>query len=70
MAKEKSLGPNGLVVEFYVLLWDLIGEEFAKMINCSCQIGRLPYGMTCGFFILLHKGGPQESLHNWCPILY
>jgi hypothetical protein len=28
MAKERSPGPDGLSVEFYLILWDVIGEEY------------------------------------------
>ena len=35
MAKERSL-PDGLLVEFYMTLWDIIGEEYI-MIHLAIQ---------------------------------
>jgi hypothetical protein len=32
MAKDKSPGPDGVIIEFYTTLWDLIGQEFSQMV--------------------------------------
>jgi hypothetical protein len=29
MAKECNPGPDGLSVEFFLVLWDVLGEEYA-----------------------------------------
>jgi hypothetical protein len=34
MAKGKSLGLNKFVIKFYIFFWDLIEEDFSKMIAC------------------------------------
>jgi hypothetical protein len=61
MAKDKNPGPDGLAVEFYVMFWDLIGDEFSEIINLAIRVGHLPYGMTSGLLTLLHKRSPRDS---------
>jgi hypothetical protein len=64
MAKEWSPSPDGLSVEFFLLMWNKIGKEYAQMIRRAIQTGRLLLGMTKGMLILLHKGGKRETLTN------
>jgi hypothetical protein len=33
MAKGKALGPNGIIVEFFLSMWSIIGKEYTKMIH-------------------------------------
>jgi hypothetical protein len=68
MASDKSPGPDGVIVEFYTSLWDIIGQEFAQMVINLVQCGQLPQGVNQGLIILLHKGGEREDLTNWRPI--
>ncbi len=39
MAINKSLGPYGVVVEFYLFFWEVIREEFSQMIKATMQVG-------------------------------
>jgi hypothetical protein len=41
MAKGKYLGLDGIVVEFYTYFWDMIGEDFFKMISAIVKGGGL-----------------------------
>ena len=68
MSPGKSPGPDGIVLEFYKIFWNIIGAEFTNMINASVQEGRLPPGVTQGMIVLLHKGGDRQALTNWRPI--
>jgi hypothetical protein len=68
MRTGKSLGPDGIVLEFYRKFWDLLGEDYLQMINSSLQSGRFPPGVTQGMLALLHKGGIRQMLTNWRPI--
>ncbi len=45
MAKGKSFGPNGMVVEIYTFFWDLMGENYFQMINIVVELGHLPKGL-------------------------
>ena len=68
MSPGKSPGPDGIVLEFYKIFWNLLGTEFIAMINESVREGRLPPGVTQGMIVLLHKGGNRQALTNWRPI--
>lgn len=57
MAKGKSLGPDGVVLEFYLTFWDMIEQEYIEMIHSSIHSGTLPSGVTIGIIALLHKVG-------------
>ncbi len=39
MAINKSPGPCGVVVEFYLFFWEVIIEEFSQMIKVAMQVG-------------------------------
>jgi hypothetical protein len=64
MSTGKSLGPDGIVLEFFKEMWSLIGVEFLGMIQTSLQDGKFPPGMTRGMIALLHKGGLWTALTN------
>jgi hypothetical protein len=68
MAEDKSLGPDGFVVQFYTKFWDLIKDEFTSMLQQAHQRGRLSGNMNHGLITLLAKGGDRELLKNWRPI--
>ena len=62
MAGDKSPGPDGIDVRFYVKFWPLIGAE------SSLQRETLPRGLNKGLIALLFKSGDREDLSNWRPI--
>jgi len=68
MANGKSLGPNGIVTEFFKHFWDLIGDDYYEMVRSSICQGRLPSSMTSGTIALLFKAGDRANLANWRPI--
>jgi hypothetical protein len=68
MASGKSSGPDGVVIEFYKVFWDLIGEDYHKMILEAVSAGSLPRGVTNGLISLLYKEGGRGQLTNWRPI--
>lgn len=37
MAKEWNPNPDGLSVEFFLLMWNKIGKEYAQMIHKAIQ---------------------------------
>ena len=39
MAKGKSLGSDGLPMEFRVALWDLLGGDLVNVFNASLEAG-------------------------------
>jgi hypothetical protein len=68
MCTGKSLGPDGIVLEFYREFWQLIGEEYLRMVQLSILNERFPLSVTTGMIALLHKGGERQALTNWRPI--
>ena len=64
----KSLGPNGVAIQFFTKFWDLIGEDFIAMFQQTFQHGYLPGQLNHGLITLLSKGRDGEILDNWCPI--
>ena len=68
MCPRKSPGLDGIVLEFYKVFWNVLGEEFTCMINASISEGQLLPSVTQGMIILLHKGGDQQAFMNWRPI--
>jgi hypothetical protein len=68
IAKDRSLGPDGINIFFYIKFWNLIGKEFKDMFGQAIINGRLPPGMTRGLITLIHKKGELKDLGNWRPI--
>ena len=68
MQTGKSPGPDGIVLEFYRIFWDMLGAEYLAMLEEGIAQGRLPNGVTQGMIALLHKGGERRALTNWRPI--
>jgi hypothetical protein len=68
MARNKSPGPDGVLTEFFKVMWLVIGAEYLSMIQGAISNGLLPTGVTAGMIALLHKGGGRSSLNNWRPI--
>jgi hypothetical protein len=67
MAKGKSLGLNGMVVEIYTFS-NLMGKEYFQMIKIVVKLGHLPKGSTKTWsFIYLNKK-KEYLIKNWKPI--
>ncbi len=68
MVKGKTPRPNGVIVEFFLCKWSVIGKKYMKMIQKSIVNGSFPLGVTRGLITILHKGGEKKQLSNWRPI--
>lgn len=68
MANGKSPGPDGIILEFYNIYWEIIRMDYWQMTTKSIISGQLPLGVTQGMIALLHKGGDRTTLTNWRPI--
>ena len=60
----KSLRHDGVVVEFYKSFWNLIGDDYLRMIHENISLGWLLAGLTQGMIALLHKRQAQYALTN------
>ena len=65
MAKGKSFGHDGLLLEFYLKLWPSVGLEFLSLIQQSLLIGKLPLGVNKDLIALIHKGETTNELTNY-----
>ncbi|CAM2097127.1 unnamed protein product [Caretta caretta] len=69
MPTNKSLGMDGLTVEFYRAFWDILGPDLATVWDESLQVGVLPLSCRQAVLALLLKKGDLRNLRNWRPIL-
>jgi hypothetical protein len=60
MAKGKSLGLKKFVIKFYAFFWDLIEEDFFKMIDAMIKEGCLPNRVNKSSI---------THLNDWCPTI-
>ena len=65
MAVDQSPGPDGYAVEFYIQMWETIGDDFIRMIQESFKQGNFLNGMNKRLIVLLHKGGQKHELFNF-----
>lgn len=59
LAKKKVPGIDGVPIEFYLSIWDLIGPMLLAMLQEGLQSGSLHPKITEGLIILLVKKGNQ-----------
>ncbi|KAL3702321.1 hypothetical protein R1sor_020343 [Riccia sorocarpa] len=68
MKRGKSPGPDGATVEFFVTMWETVGEMLAKVLIRGANEGRFPAWVTPGDVVLLPKPGDPRLLGNKWPI--
>jgi hypothetical protein len=55
LKKDKSLGPNGWTVEFFIFFFDLVGEYLLDMVEDSRQKGSIIGSLNSTFLTLIPK---------------
>ncbi|CAM2106407.1 unnamed protein product [Caretta caretta] len=68
MPTNKSLGMDGLTVEFYRAFWDILGPDLVTVWAESLQSGVLPLSCRRAVLALLLKKGDLRDLRNWRPV--
>ena len=68
MPGNKSPGQDGIIIEFYRLFWDVIGDDLLEVYLNGLNNKELTYSQYLSLIILLYKQGPRENLKNWRPI--
>ena len=69
MKNNKSPGMDGLTREFYVMMWDLIGNDLVDVITNVYLKDNLPESWREGLITLIYKEkGDIKNLKNWRPI--
>lgn len=66
--RNKSAGPDGLPVEFYVNLWDVIGNELTEMYNELLTTQALPKQFTEGLIVLIPKKPNSKRIQDFRPL--
>jgi hypothetical protein len=64
MAKQKAPGPDGIITEFYQILWPVIGKDYWQMTHEAIQQGSFPKGVTEGVISMLYKGGTRNTINS------
>ena len=68
MKNHKSPGPDGVIVEFYKLYWDIVGEDLHEVFISGLENEQLAYSQYLATLVLLYKKGPRPDIKNWRPI--
>jgi len=55
----KALGIDGVVLEFYKELWDVVGHDYWLMVSTTIRQGKFPIGFIQWLITLLSKGGEK-----------
>jgi hypothetical protein len=64
----KASGPDGFQVDFFLVMWDTIGNDILEVCQSALNSGTLHRDLNIGTLCLLPKGGDKTSLRNWRPI--
>lgn len=68
MARGKTPGSDGLPVEFFIKLWDVLGDYLVDVLNSSYCDGFLPSSSCKSLITSLFKKGDRLDRKNWRPI--
>lgn len=68
MNRNKSLGPDGLSVEFYARFWDRLAPHLCQVLNACYQTGEMCDSMKMSNTCVIFKKGDRKNLKNWRPI--
>ena len=68
MARGKSLGSDGLPIEFYVKFSPLLGADLARVLNSCYLSGVMSLTQRRGLISLIIRKGDCLDPRNWRPI--
>ena len=66
--KEKSLGPDGWTIEFFLDLFELLGGDLLRVMEDTIIIERIPASFNSTFIALVPKVDNPVSLNDFRPI--
>jgi len=66
--KDKSPGPDGWTIEFFLDLFEFLGSDLLAVIEDSRVSGRIPASFNSTFIALIPKSDNAESLNEYRPI--
>ena len=65
---DKSPGPNGIPVEFYRSLFDILGEDLLRVVEDSRKLGKIPVVFNTTFIALIPKIDHLKNFDDFRPI--
>ena len=68
LKKDRSSGPNGWLVEFYLHFLDLLGVELLSAVDCSRVSGYIPPSLNSTFLALVPKKDKPITFADFRPI--
>ena len=68
MKKGSSPGPDGILIDFYLLFWETIKADLFQLYEHSYTERQMAYSQYLALIILLYKKGQREDIRNWRPI--
>ena len=66
--KDKSPGPDSWTIEFFIKLYELLGDDILKVVDHSRLSGRIPTCFNSTFIALIPKVDTPKNLHDFRPI--
>jgi hypothetical protein len=66
--KEKSPGPDGWTIEFFIFFFDLVGEDLLAFVEDSRRLGTIYGGINATFLTLIPKANKPASFDDFRPI--
>ena len=66
--RDKSSGPDGWPVEFYLAFFDLLGPELVNLVESSRRMGRVAPSLNSTFIALIPKKDLPVSFAHFHPI--
>jgi hypothetical protein len=67
-AKDKSLGPDGWTVEFFLYFFDLVGDDLLEVVEDSRTRGTVNKSLNATFLTLIPKVNNPKSFGDYRPI--
>ena len=68
--KDKSLGPDGLTVEFYWNLFDLFGKEIMDAVEENQTRRKINEDLNSIYLTLIPKKDRSDFFNDFCPISF
>ena len=66
--KDKSLGPDGWTIDFFLGLFDILGRDLLQVVEDSRLAGWIPASFNSTFIALIPKSDNATSLNDFRPI--
>lgn len=66
--KDKSPGPYGWTIEFYIDFFDILGDDLLKIVEDYRRSGRISPAIESTFIALILKSNNPSSFNDFQPI--